>query len=75
MTGESEKNLRDTGEKVIAKMNFFTYKVVLDKPSDEVGVILDKHEFNEYKWFETSELKEIKLSPPSVELFESLGLI
>ena len=75
MTGEAEKVLRDTGEKVLAKMQFYTYKVILDKPSAEIPITLDAHEFDEYKWFELSELKSIKLSPPSIELFTKLGFL
>jgi 8-oxo-dGTP pyrophosphatase MutT (NUDIX family) len=75
MTGVAEKNLRDTGERVLAKMTFYTYKVVLDTPADQIQVALDPHEFNEYKWFEVSELKTLKLSPPSIELFTRLGML
>jgi 8-oxo-dGTP pyrophosphatase MutT (NUDIX family) len=75
MTGESEKILRETGEKVLVKMNFYVYKVVLDKPANQIEVTLDPHEFDEYKWIEISELKNLKLSPPSVELFTKLGLL
>ncbi len=75
MVGESEKTLRETGERVLAKMKFFTYKIVLDKPADQISVILDPHEFSEYKWFGLSELKTLKLSPPSVELFTKLGFL
>ncbi|MFA6315290.1 MAG: NUDIX hydrolase [Candidatus Paceibacterota bacterium] len=75
MTGESEKTLRETGERVLAKMRFFTYKVILDKPVAQVSVTLELHEFNEYKWVDLSELKTLKLSPPSIELFTKLGFI
>lgn len=75
MIGEAEKILRGIGERVLAKMKFFTYKVVLDKPYSQILVTLDPHEFNEYQWFELSELKSLKLSPPSIELFEKLGYL
>ena len=75
MTGEAEKTLRETGERVFAKMKFFTYKVTLDKPANKITVTLDPHEFNEYQWFELPELKSLKLSPPSVELFSKLGYL
>ncbi len=75
MIGEAEKTLRDTGERVIAKMKFFTYKVVLDKPAKEISVVLDIEEFDEYEWVEISDLKNFKLSPPSVELFTKLGML
>ncbi len=75
ITGESEKTLRETGERVIAKMKFFTYKVILDKPANQITITLDPHEFNEYRWFELSELKSLKLAPPSIELFNKLGFL
>lgn len=75
MTGEAEKNLRGTGERVLAKMKFSTYKVKLDTPADQITVTLDPHEFNEYRWVEISELESLKVSPPSVELFKKLGYI
>jgi 8-oxo-dGTP pyrophosphatase MutT (NUDIX family) len=75
MVGEAEKKLRETGEKVLAKMKFFTYKVVVNKPADEISVTLDSHEFSEYKWVDISELKFLKLSPPSIELFNKLGFL
>lgn len=75
MTGIAEKTLSDTGEKVLAKMRFFTYKVVLDKPADQIVVTLDQREFTEYQWFELSELKFAKLNPPSIEMFGKLGYL
>ena len=75
MVGEAEKNIRETGERVLAKMKFFTYKVVLDKPAAQIPVTLDPHEFDEYRWLELSEIKSLKLSPPSIELLTKLGLL
>lgn len=75
MTGESEKTLKETGERVLAKMQFYTYKVVLDKPASEIMIELDQREFAEYKWFDIEELKNIKLSPPSIELFTKIGFL
>jgi len=75
MIGEAEKIIRETGERVLAKMKFFMYKVVLDKPANQIPVTLDPYEFNEYKWCDLSELKTLKLSPPSIELFTKLGFL
>jgi 8-oxo-dGTP pyrophosphatase MutT (NUDIX family) len=73
--GESEKTLKETGERVFVKMNFFTYKVVMDDmDADSIKVTID-HEHIEYKWFEVPELKSIKLPPPSVDLFKKLGYL
>ena len=74
MTGEGEKTLQ-TGERVTAKMKFYTYKIVLDQNASEVKVVLDPDEFSEYTWVDIKDLKSINLSPPSVELFTRLGFI
>ncbi len=74
-TGEAEKTLKDSGERVLAKMNFHTYKVVMnDKNADEIKVTLDD-EHTEYRWSNLPDLKSMKLTPPSVELFKKLGYI
>jgi 8-oxo-dGTP pyrophosphatase MutT (NUDIX family) len=74
-TGESDKNLRDTGERVHVKMKFFDYKVVIDdKDHSDIKVTIS-NEHTEYKWAKISELKDLKISPPSVELFKKLGYL
>ncbi len=73
--GESEKTLKDTGERVLAKMQFKIYKVVLDKPASDVAITLDPSEFSEYRWSPLPELRDLKLTPPSVSLFTRLGYI
>lgn len=73
--GEAEKTLKDTGERVLAKMNFHTYKIVInDRNAHEIPVTLDD-EHSEYRWSDVAELKDLKLTPPSVELFKKLGYI
>jgi len=73
--GESEKILKDTGEKVLCKMNFNVYKVVInDKNADEIKVELND-DLVRYQWFNLFDLKNIKLTPPSIELFKRLGYI
>ncbi len=74
-TGEAEKTLKDTGKRVLAKMNFHTYKVVMDdKNAPDIKVTLDD-EHSEYRWTDMEELKNLKLTPPSVELFKKLGYL
>jgi 8-oxo-dGTP pyrophosphatase MutT (NUDIX family) len=73
--GESEKTLKDTGERVFVKMNFKVYEVILhDKDASGVAVTLD-HEHTEYRWSRPSEIKDLQLTPPSVELFKELGYL
>jgi 8-oxo-dGTP pyrophosphatase MutT (NUDIX family) len=73
--GESEKILKDTEEKVLCKMNFYVYKIAIDdKYASEIKVELND-DLVKYKWFDLIDLKNIKLTPPSVELFKRLGYI
>lgn len=73
--GESEKVLRETGERVYAKMKYFVYKVQLDKPASEVQITLDPYEFERYHWVDIAELKNYTVTPPSIELFKRLRYI
>ncbi len=71
--GESEKVL-PSGEKVLCKMKFTVYKVTLDTDAAGTKVTLDD-ELAEYRWSDPKELKDLKLTPPSVELFQRLGYL
>lgn len=73
--GEGIKKLKGTGEKVLCKMKFRTYKVLLhDRDAKDVEIVLDE-EHSEYRWSEPSELKDLMLTPPSVELFTKLSYL
>lgn len=71
--GETEKILKDTGEKVLCKMRFHVYRVGVEsnaasietKPSDDLVKL---------EWVELTDLGKYKLTPPSVALFARLGL-
>lgn len=73
-SGESEKTLKGTGERVLCKMRFYNYKVTLDKNAEEIEVHLND-EFSSYRWSTLSELATLKLTPPSVGLFTRLGYL
>ena len=71
-SGSAEKTLKETGERVFCNMRFYTYKVVLhDQTAEEINIVLDE-EHTEYRWSLPSELKSLKLTPPSVDLFAKL---
>lgn len=73
--GESEKILKDSGEKVIAEMTFNVYKVVVtDKTADQIKVKLSD-DLVKCQWTEISNLSFLKLTPPSIELFTKLGYL
>ena len=73
--GQSEKILENTEEKVLCKMKFYIYKIIINnRAADEIKVKLGG-DLDKYCWVSPSELKEIKLTPPSVELFKKLGYL
>ena len=74
-TGESEKVLKDTGEKVLCKMKFNLYKVVIDNKNADEIVTKPGDDLAELQWFTLPELKTIKLPPPSAEAFTRFGWI
>lgn len=74
-TGQSEKTLPETGEKVIVEMKFNVYKVIItDKIATEIDVRLED-DLVQHHWIALSEIKDYKLTPPSVELFKKLGYL
>lgn len=70
--GESEKKLKDTGEVVKVKMKFFVYKIDFDKNAEDIDV-KPSDDIGKLSWVDSSRLKDVKLTPPSVKLFNRLG--
>lgn len=73
-SGQTEKTLKETGERVLCNMKFNVYRIDLStnaketqlNPSDDLPTL---------EWVDTSKLSEYKLTPPSASLFERIGLI
>lgn len=72
--GQSQKTLKDTGETVLCNMKFNVYKVQLDVDANEVPVSLND-DLVRFQWVDPKDLKDIKLTPPSVILFRRLGYL
>lgn len=73
--GEAEKTLKDTGEKVLCKMNFLVYRVdITDERAEDIEVKLED-DLEKCEWVDITELRNRKLTPPSIELFKRLGYI
>ncbi|HVV66449.1 MAG TPA: NUDIX hydrolase [Candidatus Saccharimonadales bacterium] len=70
-TGQSEKTLKDTGERVIVAMNFFTYEIRIGKPAEEIPAH-ETSELVELRWIDFIDLPNEKLSPPTVKLLKKL---
>lgn len=72
--GETEKTLKDTGEKVVCKMKFNVYQVEVNKDAADVETTL-KDDLIRVEWVSLADLKNYKLTPPSIELFERLNYL
>lgn len=73
-TGVSRKIL-PSGEEVLCKMKFYVYRVdINDKNSAEIVVNLND-DLVKYRWTSLGELANIKLTPPSIELFKKIGYL
>jgi 8-oxo-dGTP pyrophosphatase MutT (NUDIX family) len=73
--GESEKIDKHTGEKVLCKMHFIVFKISIDdQDADEIEVKMDD-DLEEYQWAELNDLANIQLTPPSITLFNRLGIL
>jgi 8-oxo-dGTP pyrophosphatase MutT (NUDIX family) len=74
LTGESEKVLKGSNERVLGKYNFHNFVVRIKKYSDEIP-ISGEDDFEQATWHNITELKNLRLPPPSVETFKHLGLL
>jgi 8-oxo-dGTP pyrophosphatase MutT (NUDIX family) len=74
LDGESQKVLRDTGEKVLVKMTFHDFLVKADKPSKDIEITCDD-DLSEAKWHHISELKNLNIAGPTKTVIKSLGYL
>jgi 8-oxo-dGTP pyrophosphatase MutT (NUDIX family) len=68
-TGEAEKILKYTGEKVRAKMKFNYFRVDVPQPANKIHVQTND-DLIELQWIDPAKLADYKLTPPSIELFK-----
>lgn len=71
---EAIKTDRNTGEKVLVKMQFNVYQVSLDEVADDLNISMDD-DLRECEWVSLKNLKDYNLTPPSIKLFKRLGWI
>jgi hypothetical protein len=55
-------------------MKFYRYKIVLPTEALNTKIQLND-DLVEYRWVQPEELKTLKLTPPSIELFTKLGYL
>lgn len=73
-SGEHEKTLRDTGERVIVKMDFYNYRIDLNQNADEVEIIAED-DWYEPQWFDVAELNDVNMSEPTRNALIAIGVI
>jgi 8-oxo-dGTP pyrophosphatase MutT (NUDIX family) len=71
-SGEALKTLKDTGETVNVRMKFNVYKIQYDRNANDISVT-PGDDIVRFIWVDPKNLKDYKLTPPSIELFKRLG--
>lgn len=71
--GHAQKTLPD-GEVVLSNMKFIVYKVLLNKNSTDIKYT-PADDLVKLEWFDLDKLDQVKLTPPSIELFKRIKLI
>ncbi len=74
LTGESEKVLRDTNEKVLVKMTFYNYQVIMAENASEITIACED-DLADGEWFSASSLSDMRLSDPTVVTLKKIGFI
>lgn len=72
LTGQSEKVLRDTNEKVLVDMTFYNFIVYANKPASEISIKCED-DIAEATWHPVSDLPQLALSPPTMTTLKNLG--
>lgn len=73
-TGESEKTLRDTNERVLVHMHFFTYRIKIPLLAEDIKAQAGD-DLVELEWVPLDKISTYELSPPSEALFKKLGYL
>lgn len=74
LTGESEKILRDTGERVFVKMRFYNYRISLPQLAHKIEVQMTD-DLKDGAWFSREQLPGLDLSPPTENSLRKLGYL
>ena len=73
-SGEHEKTLPDTGERVFVKMDFYSYRIDLEQNADDISLITES-DWYEPRWFVVDELNDVNLSEPTRNNLVAMGII
>ena len=73
-TGQAEKTLRDTGERVLVEMVFHDYRVKLSEDADDV-IVKAEDDWCSPRWFAAEELVGEKIGPPTKRTLQKIGFL
>lgn len=73
-SGQSEKTLRDTGERVLVDMKFYDFKIELPETADKYGLSANDDLVN-LEWVPLDQLGQRELSEPTAERLQILGYL
>ncbi len=73
-SGEAEKTLRDTGERVLVKMIFYDFRAVLPIAADEI-VVKAEDDWTSPRWFSADELSTEAMGLPTKRTLQKIGFL
>jgi 8-oxo-dGTP pyrophosphatase MutT (NUDIX family) len=73
-TGQIEKVLQDTGERVLVEMTFYDFKVNLPQNAKDVSLTFGD-DLGEAKWFSITELPQITLGEAVKSILQRMGYV
>ena len=72
--GESEKTLRESGERALVKMNFYDFNIQLNNDSRDVELKFED-DYENAKWYSAEELDDLEMGPATKATLQKLGFI
>ena len=72
--GEHEKTLRDTGERVLVKMNFYDYKITLSNNASNITIHADD-DWSDPHWFAANELAKEAVGLPTARTLKKISFL
>ncbi len=73
-SGESEKVLRDTGERVLVQMTFYDHEVRMPDNAEDI-VVRSADDFHDAGWYSKEDLATKKLGAPTQALLQKLRFL
>ncbi len=73
-SGESEKDLPETGERVLVRMRFHDYKVLIPKNAADIPIQIN-HELAESMWIPVADLPAARLVEPTMQTLQAMGYL